>query len=296
MTQERRILVCVLPDLKVDHLQNYVVNSALFAHQIAADIHFLVSIDTLPALMEALKTIPSDRIQTIQLIPHLTHGSWPSEVVTEAIKIYSCELMVIPAGSRGENVAHGAQVREALLEESQIPIFILSPKVDLAKTPIGSILIPLRGEVRVSSALKFGLRLAALTHTPVDLVHVLDEENQKELSTVSSLNTLGDQPHHEYPQLLDRILAEASPLSDLKERAQVRRLYYAQGIPAVEILKTANQFPSCALVAEWHGSLTLGKAKTVKKLLRQIVIPIFLVKAEPKLKSILKMGPEEHAA
>ena len=152
------------------------------------------------------------------------------------------------------------------------------------------------GEICASSALKFGLRLASLIHVPIDLVHVLQGDSQTESFTKSSLDTLGDQPHHEYRQLLERILAEASPFSDPKEKAQVRSLYQVQGIPSVEIQKAAKNTPSCALVAEWHGSLIHGRAEILKDLLHEIAMPIFLVKTESQEKSILRIGPESEAA
>ena len=44
------------------------------------------------------------------------------------------------------------------------------------------------GEIRVSSALKFGLRLASRIHVPVDLVHVVINDGCKD----SPLEATGD--------------------------------------------------------------------------------------------------------
>ena len=148
------------------------------------------------------------------------------------------------------------------------------------------------GEIRVSSALKFGLDLTHRLHVPVDLLHV----TKPECPIKSPLERIGDQPQHEYRDLLDRILAEASPFSDVNERAKVRTLYEAQGNPATEILNAIKKDPSCALVVEWHGSLVQGRAETLKNILRQVPLPIFLVRTEPMKQSVLKIGPEDQVA
>lgn len=90
---------------------------------------------------------------------------------------------------------------------------------------IHSILVPMSGEIRISSALSFGLKLASQIHVPIDLLHVVKGDSK----SGSSLETTGDQPHHEYRERLDRVLAEGSPFSDMKERALVRKLYDVQG-------------------------------------------------------------------
>ena len=299
MIRKGTLLVAILPDLEHEDLRQYILNSASFANQIDANIHFLAPPDTQSILNLTLKEIPAVN-QTLQTVFHPIIGDWSSDVVNDAVEHYSCDLVVVPLGvpigSITKNRAARILIRNELFEKIQSPILILSPKIELPKTPIGSVLIPMSGEICVSSALNFGLRLASRIHVPVDLVHVIQGEFQTESFTKSSLDTLGDQPHHEYRQLLERILAEASPFSDPKERAQVRSLYQVQGLPSVEILKAAKNTPSCALVAEWHGSLIHGKAEVLKDLLHEIVIPIFLIKTESEETSILRIGPESRVA
>jgi nucleotide-binding universal stress UspA family protein len=292
MTQNGTILVCILPDLKDRILHQYLVNAVSFAKQIGVDVHFLTPEDTQEALSSALNEIPPHELHATKTVSHPIAGNWSPGVVGEAVKIYSCDLIVVPAGGITEDKGYGAQVRKDLLEQASAPILILSPKIDLVKMPIGSVLVPMSGEIRVSSALEFGLRLADRIHVPVDLLHVIIEEHP----TDSPLEKIGDQPQHEYRDLLDRVLAEACPFSETKERARVRNLYHVQGTPSVEILKAANDTPSCALVVQWRGSLINGKAEILKDLLQQIVAPIFLLKTKAEQKSILKIGPERRVA
>jgi nucleotide-binding universal stress UspA family protein len=300
MTQNGTILVCILPNLEADVLHHYVVNAVSFARRTSVDIHFLASEDTQKALSSAINGIPAREFQEIKTVSHQIAGNWPPRVVSEAAKLYSCDLIVIPSGSIAEESGCGAQLRKDLLKQVSTPIMILSPRVDFEKTPIGSVLVPISGEIRVSSALKFGLRIASRIHIPVDLVHVVQENTQ----TKSPLETICGQSHHEYRNLLDRVLSEASPYSDMRERAQVRTLYHVRGTPSVEILKAAKNAPSCALVVEWrgewhgerHGSLTHGKAETMKNLLEQVVVPIFLVKTEVDRRSFLNIGQDDRVA
>jgi len=295
MNKKRTILVSVLPELEENVLRHYILNSTSFANQIGADMHFLAGCDVQAALNSILKESPVT-YQNLQAIFHPIVGNWSSDIVNDTVRQYSCDLILVPLGNINDNGAARSKLRNELFEKAESPILILSPKIDLAKTPIGSVLIPMSGEIYVSAALKFGLRFASLIHVPVDLVHVLPGESGTESFKKSSLDTLGDQPHHEYRQLLERILAEASPFSEPKERAQVRSLYQVQGVPAVEILKAAKNEPTCALIGEWHGSLIHGKAEILKDLLNEILIPIFLVKTESEEKSILRIGPESEAA
>jgi nucleotide-binding universal stress UspA family protein len=260
MTHWISIQVRVLPDLEEQALHQYSVNATSFAKQVGVEARFSKPTDA-----------QGDRTSVIDGPP---------------------ALIVIPSGRLTEDNGDGARIRMDLLERASTPILLLSPKVDLSKAPIRSVLVPMSGEIRVSAALKFGLRLARRIQVPVDLVHVVGSGAQKR----SALEMTGDQPHHEYRELLDRVLAEASPFSDTRERAQVRTLYNVEGTPAVEILKAAGKTPSCALVAEWHGSLLKGKAEILKDLLRQTEIPIFLVKTESEQKSVLRIGPEKRVA
>ena len=292
MTQNGTILICVLPDLRDELLHQYLASAVSFARQVGFDVHFLIPPDTQEALSSVLSEIPPHELHAIKTVSHPIAGNWPPRVVSESVKIYSCDLIVVPSGGITEDKGYEAQVRKDLLEQASAPILILSPKIDLVKTPIGSVLVPMSGEIRISSALKFGLRFASRIHVPADLVHVIQEDAQTE----SPLETTGDQPHHEYRELLDKVIAEATPFSGMKERAQVRTLYHVQGTPSVEILKIAKRTSSCALVVEWHGSLIHGKAKTLKELLCQVTFPLFLVKTEIQQQSTLKIGPENQVA
>ena len=290
--RKRSILVCVLSDLRSNSLDRYVVNSVSFANQIDADIHFLTPVDIQKALDAILSRPSRGAFQTIKTVSHPVAGDWPAGTVHDAVKRHSCDLIVVPSGSINEEIGRGAEIRKDLLEQSTAPVLILSPTVDLAKTPIKSIFVPMSGEIRLSSALTLGLKLASQINVPVDLLHVDEKGSQTE----SPLETTGDQPHHEYRQLLDKILAEACPFSDTKERACVRTLYNVQGTRSVEIVRAAKDDPSRAFVLEWHGSLIQGRAETLKSILHQIIVPIFLVRTEPDQLSVLKIGPENRVA
>jgi hypothetical protein len=288
MTEKRAMLVCVLPDLERDIVKRFLFNVAVFAKRVDLEVH-LLNFGGSADLHTMLGTLPHRETRGLKMTSHSIAEDWQSEVVEEAATLYGCDLVVLPFGGISQVPSRG---RINLLERTSNPIMLLSSAVNLNKTPIRSILVPMSGEIRASSALKFGLRLAKRIHVPVDLVHVVIADGR----TDSPLETTGDQPHHVYRDLLDRVLAEASPFSDVRERAQVRTLYDVQGWPAPEILKAVKKTPSCSVVAEWHGSLIHGKAETLKDLLHDFSMPIFLVKAETEQKSVLKIGPETRVA
>lgn len=287
MIRQRNILACVLPDLKNDEINQYCANLWAFSTRIDSAVHFLVS----SRLQELQVSATPEFKRNAPVFDRLTE-EWTLAKIDEVIQQFICDFIVVPSGEIGTGLGVSAEVRYDLFEKSSKPVLILSPGINLAKTPIESVLIPMSGEIRVSSALEFGLNLAKFIHVPVDLVHVIKDESP----AFSSLETTGDQPHHEYRNLLDRVLAEASPFSGSQERNQVRTFYQLTGVPSVEILKIVKKISSCAVVSEWDGSLIHGKAETLKELLRQISMPFFLIKKKRDEKSVLKIGPESRVA
>ena len=292
MTQRGSILVCILPDLQENLLHHYITNAASFAKQVGADVHLLNPRSIQKPLDAVIRGITPSAPQAINIVSHSAPDSWPPEAVQEALKLYSSDLIVVPSGSATADNGFGPRIRKELLERMEVPVLVLSPLVDLATAPIDSLLVPMSGEIRISSALAFGLKLASRIHVPVDLVHVVIEGT----GPGAPLETVGDQPQHECRELLDRVLAEGSPFSDIKERAQVRSLYQVHGAPAAEILKASKRSPSCAIVAQWRGSLIRGRAQTLKDLFQENARPVFLVKAKLDPKSTLKIGSENQAA
>jgi len=291
MNQKQTLLVCVPPDLKPDILTRYILNSVVFANQIGADIHFLCDPENQGTVNSALKSFNGNGDQTLKTVLHQPFSAWSSPVLNETVERYPCDLVVVPSGNLKDD-AYGSQIRRQLLEQAREPTLIVPLEIDFIKTPINSILIPMSGEIRISSALKFGLRLTNRIHVPVDLLHVIKTESPMK----SPLETMGDQPQHEYRALLDGVLAEACPFSEVKERAEVRNLYEVQGSPAVEILQAIKKLPFCALVVEWHGSFSEGRGKVLKNILNEVSIPIFLVRTEIEQKSVLKIGPDKLVA
>jgi len=292
MTQKMSILVSVFSDLETKLLERYIDNAISFAILMSADIHFLMPKNSKNYLVLALNRFPKHQLHLIRIVSHDVPEEYSFETVSDAIERYSCELILVPAGSFSEEDGQSARIRRDILEHSVTPIMLLSPTVNFMDVPIRSLLVPMSGEIRASSALKFGLQFASQIHVPVDLVHSASGD----ILEKSPLNPRGDQPHHEYRQHLDRILAEACPFSSTAARAQVRSLSQVEGHPSVEILKLAKNAPSYALVIEWHGSLIHGKAETLKNLLHQIHTSIILVRAENEQRSTLKIGPERQAA
>jgi nucleotide-binding universal stress UspA family protein len=292
---QKSILVCIFPDLKPNILDRYVLNSVSFANQFKADIQFLTPPDTQKNLDDALKKIPSGPLQKVKTLAHLRASGGtedqPTCDVGKAVKFYSCDLVIIPSPSKTRSPSK-TEIREELSDQAIGPVLILSAQIDLTKTPIQSLFVPMRGEIRMSSSLTLALRLASQMNIPVDLLHVIDQRSRTE----SPMETTGDQPHHEYRQLLDKILAESCPFSSTQDRSHVRTLYDVQGVPSVEILKAAQDNLSRALIVEWQGSLIQGKAETLKKILNQIEVPVFLVRSEPDQVSVLKIGPENRVA
>ena len=139
MNKKRAILVCILPEVKGDTLRTFLLNVVLFAKQVDVDIHLLSS-DAAANLNTPLAGIFGNALQAVTIVSHPIAEEWPPNAVGEAVKLYSCDLVVVPSwvpsGGISDEDGNGARVRKYLLEQTSDPIMLLPSKVDLGKTPI----------------------------------------------------------------------------------------------------------------------------------------------------------------
>ena len=119
MNQKQNILVCIPPDIEMDALRRYILNSASFANQVDANIHFFIAPEFQGAMNSILKTSEIGGVLPTKTVLHAVMGEWPSEMLSENVKQYSCNLILIPAGDITEENSYGVQIRRDLLQDRQ---------------------------------------------------------------------------------------------------------------------------------------------------------------------------------
>jgi hypothetical protein len=99
-----------------------------------------------------------------------------------------------------------------------------------------------------------------------------------------------DEPHHEYPQMLDEFVARACALCSADERRHVTGFHLCQGDVAQKLLHLIKAERVSLLVVGWHGQFMTGHAEVLKRLLWQARCAVLLVKPRPKALFHLKVG------
>jgi hypothetical protein len=214
------------------------------------------------------------------------HSFSSNDSVFKAVEKYACNLIVLVDNSTSDE--------KKILELSSVPVLILPRNFDFGKTTPQGFLVRLSGERRTNEALSLSLRIADQTGSTVDLLHITTPGNPNPAD--EGLNTLGDQLHHEYGQMPEKIASEASPFSTVEERGRVRRVLHCTGTVTTEITKLIHESPGVILAVEWNGTLAAGRAATVKDTLQNAQCPILFVKAVQEEKSILRVGRNLRAA
>lgn len=215
------------------------------------------------------------------------------EQVLKAIDEYSCELILLENRSEPAWTERTSLIGQ-IFEKAPGPVFVVPATIDFGSQPIRSFLVPLSGEERASGALAFALTLAEQLRTPVDLMHVTTHDRPEPV--VRALESVGDEFQHEYLELMERIVSEVCPYSNVHQRSFLRRFYYSFGDTSEELSKVLKSCPGGVIVMEWKGTFERGHAEIIRALIRRRKFPLLLLKVERQVKSTLKTGPEFHAA
>ncbi|OFZ53376.1 MAG: hypothetical protein A2428_10460 [Bdellovibrionales bacterium RIFOXYC1_FULL_54_43] len=199
------------------------------------------------------------------------------------IERLSSDLLVLPTaivfGSRAQELMHKSPIPVLLVPESPVP------------RKFNSVLVPMSGEIRTSHALTLGIKLASEFAVPLDLIYVVDPETVSEECPCPLLSFLDD-AYHEYPRMLEELIAEASPLTSIEEKASIRDFHFCTGEAAREIVNQMKKRHTSLVAIEWHGRLTRGHARVLKHILRQAHCLILLVKTESHVHFRLKVGKD----
>jgi nucleotide-binding universal stress UspA family protein len=285
------ILVVVPPQSPKATVKQLVLSSMALGQWMGSEVHLLPAIGETQGVVSTLHELTQrqERCPYTVTLPPIAPGDRISEIVEKN----GCSLIVTVDGVLLDS-KKGTDERK-LLELSLRPVLVFPSGFDLKATSVRGFLVPLSGETRTNEALSVALRLAEQTHSAVDLLHVAtpDEANH---AHHQDLDTLSDQIHHEYRQMAEKIVAEASPFSTADERSRVRQVFHYEGSIASEIIKLIHQFPESILSLQWNGTFAPGRAETIKDILQTAACPILFVKTSREEKSILRVGRYLRAA
>jgi hypothetical protein len=259
------------------------------------EIHLAVPRDDQYELQTELETvIRQTRPPSSPVIIHRLANEPLHETVTETVRLTSelgVDYVIIEELDFENTSAEPLRLLHDLLERSPAPVLILPFGVQAEIRSTETFVVPLSGEQRPCQALTHALKLAERTDVSVTLLHVC-EPGRSCVCLPTGLESLGDQPHHEYLQMLDKVVSEGSPQSSLRERRRVNRFAHLSGGPPEEIARFMSTTARSLLILEWKGVLMNGHAETLKSVLKSVQAPVLIVKVARVPATTLKMGGE----
>jgi len=224
---------------------------------------------------------------------HEVHGD-PATEILAAEKRFGVDLIVMTA--RGESSETKApdplkivgHIAREVIEKSEAPIMLL-PLLYREALPWRSVLVPISGESGTDESLSVALRLAQQLDLSVSIAHVASSDG-KHGEAVMGMTS--DQPHHEYPHMLNEFISRSCPMASAEERARIEDFRLCHGDIAQELLTLIEKKHTSVLVVGWHGKFVAGHAHVLKTLIQRITCPLLLVKALPRQRFRLKVGEE----
>jgi hypothetical protein len=274
----------------------FVENSIQIANWLKASIKVLVSSDKMSEVETLLKSSSfaqkSRDFQFGEL--HLKHGQIDLNEIHEPDLICISYPQTIDDNSRSHSHLLRGPSHEPILffrrilEQAPCPVLILPRLETMNSTPFHCLLVPMSGEIRYSASLALALRIAETTHAPIDLLHVTQPRANGKLAT--NLDQLGEGLSHEYLELIEKAIAEASPFSTPQARRNIRCFLHGDGAASTFIHDEAKRTHGALTILEWKGSLARGHAEIVKNLLMAPRTPLLLVHTGATGHSILRIG------
>ena len=186
------------------------------------------------------------------------------------------------------------EIWEFICHRGSYPTAFLSAASCIGAPPFSNILVPVSGESRESKALELSVSLSEETHLPVDLLHIGGEAQVHPHDSSFSLESISDQPHHEYAERMNDTLARVAPYLSPEQHKRFRSFAHVNGDVSEEIAKAIGRDAHPLLILDWSGTLEHGRALNLKRILRFVECPVILVKTreqDEQMKCQLNVGP-----
>jgi len=267
--------------------------AACFANWFGADLRVLIAPE--PDLNQVMKLEEKILARTPRQCAFIieTDGKPISEATKTSAEHRKPEMIILVIEpqlfSRGLKMTAWQQ---RILEESLEPVLVLSASTKLV--PFESIVVPMAGTpMRMDSALSYSLQFGSRARIPLDIVHVSPRQDGRDGSSVGQFS---DEFYHEYPRRIEEMIAEASPLSSVRERTIIRGFLHVKGDLIHEIFRSIKPHKGGLLVIEWDGKFVQGRSETIKSIFSASRRPVLVVKPVPEKHSTLTLGGTTIAA
>jgi nucleotide-binding universal stress UspA family protein len=225
--------------------------------------------------------------------------AYPEDAILAAVARHEVSLVVMtaggqtaeaaPSGAEGDAQSAVGHVTRAVLERSPVPVLLLPPAYREA-LPWERVLVPVSGELEGDEALALAVRLANALDLAVHVAHVTDADSGDE--GLAARARYADAFHHEYPRQLEEFVTRALPHCGPAESRCIADVALCHGDVAAELLGLIERKRVSVLVTGWHGRLSPGHARVLKRLIRAITSPVLLVKRTLRTPFRLKVGEE----
>lgn len=257
---------------------------------LSAKLHLLVTPEDVALGMREIRNAEKNKTISGEVdLKSVTTGF--AEAVLESIETQETGLFIMSIGREEPE-----PWQQYVLENSLVPVMAIPECTILEPIPFGSVVVPMSGEERLSSALSFALYLAGQAAIPVDLIHVT-LGGEPCLCDPTMIGHLSDQFYYEYPGMVEEFIAQAAPYATPREKRLIREFWHLAGETVEEIMRLLEREPENGLlVMEWKGALAKGRARIVKRILQECHYPILLVKPAAKAESRLNVWKKFSAA
>lgn len=262
------------------------------ASQLKGRVHIL-HIGAEPPRGDPLKALDvPDKFRSIVDF-HQVRGD-PATEILAAEKRFGVDLIVLTA--RGESSEAKApdplkivgHIAREVIEKSEAPVMLL-PLPYREALPWRSVLVPISGEAGTDESLSVALQLAQQLDLTISIAHVASSDGKH---GEFEMGITSDQPHHEYPHMLNEFVARSCPMASAEERKRIDDFCLCHGDIAQELLALIEKKRTSVLVVGWHGKFVSGHAHVLKTLIQKISCPLLLVKPLPRQRFRLKVGEE----
>jgi len=225
-------------------------------------------------------------------------AAYPEDAILVALAHHGIELVVMSACGQTAEARVAAEldpdralghVARAVVSRSPAPVLLLPPSYREA-LPWERLLVPLSGEAEADRILGLAVRLANALGLEVHVAHVAGEDAGH--CGLEGTARYADALHHEYPHQLDELVSRSAPGCTRDECRRIKDVALCRGDIAAELLDLAKRKRVSALAAGWHGQLSGGHARVLKRLVHQIESPVLLVRAAARVPFRLEVGAE----
>ena len=267
--------------------------AAWLAARLQARLHILSATERERPAREELERLKIDAKHWPNVTLHQV-SELPERAVLDAVEQMAADLIVMSAHGEAADTGVGAgplqplgHVTRCVVEQSSVPVLVLPPSYR-ERLPWTRALVPISGEVEADAALALAVELANALGLKIKIAHVLGAGDES--AGLMAEVRYADSVHHEYPSRLQQLISRLLPQCSPSECECIEDVTLLRGDVTDELLKLLEQERTGLLVAGWHGRFIEGHAELIKRLLREIMVPILMIKAAPAEPFALKVG------